>query len=240
MVLWHVISCNIYNTTTADIPFRLMILCLWYTQPQDFKKKKTACNFWFDSKLKHRYWQYLIVQPSRSPPWGALLLITSPDFTYLCQPPGSGETQACVPWRPEVKSTNMHITVHTLPLTRKGSKYGMGALLAPAPSVFCVSCSPGFSSHSILPVNSRVRRQDLADLWHPAVGEERIFYISTDYCVTQKAGMTCCALQMKWVVDSYVSKSNGTNLKLYKYKDFQLFLVLFKYVTYCFILIFIS
>lgn len=164
MVLWHVISCNIYNTTTADIPFRLMILCLWYTQPQDLKKK-TACNFWFDSELKHRYWQYLIVQPSRSPPWGALLLITSPDFTYLCQPPGSGETQACVPWRPEVKSTNMHITVHTLPLTRKGSKYGMGALLAPAPSVFCVSCSPGFSSHSILPVNSRVRRQDLADLW---------------------------------------------------------------------------
>lgn len=91
-------------------------------------KKKTVCNCWFDSK----HWKLgahsvSLFSPWLTPPWGALLPLTFPDFTSLCQPPGSGETWACMPRRLEVTSTDIHITVHTWVLTREDRKCGASA-----------------------------------------------------------------------------------------------------------------
>lgn len=77
--------------------------------------------------LKTRRTQCFFVQPMATPPWGALLPITFPDFTSPCQLPGSGKTWTCMPRRLEVTSTNIHITVHTWVLTREDRKCGASA-----------------------------------------------------------------------------------------------------------------
>lgn len=78
------------------------------------------------------------------------------------------QSPARMPRRPEVTSTDIHITVHTWALTREDSKHGMSAPLAAFNRFSVRPPPPPPPPHGTLPVKShrcQLRRQSSPDLW---------------------------------------------------------------------------